>query len=107
LALGGMDADARPDIRPVAIDLAARPALADVAERVAPVTEAHAVRAVQVVPLRLPFAVAVEHLHPMVLAVGDIEPALGIAADVVRDVELAGVGAGLDPGAQPFAAAGA
>src|SRR5439155_23785515 len=70
LALGGVNADARPDIRPVLVDLAARSALADVAQRVTPVgairPEAHAVRAVQVVPLRLPFAVAVEHLHPMV-----------------------------------------
>src|SRR5439155_7407237 len=106
LALGGVDADARPDIRPVAVDLAARSALADVAQRVTPVPKAHAVRAVQVVPLRLPFAVAVEHLDAVVLAIGDIEPALGVAADIVRDVELAGVGAGLAPGAQEFAVDG-
>src|ERR1700719_3727927 len=67
LALGGVDADARPDIGPVAVDLARRPALADVAQRVVAARQAHAVRAVQVVPLRLPFAVAVEHLHSMVL----------------------------------------
>src|SRR5205814_9116669 len=90
--------------RPVAVDLARRPALADVAERVLAARQAHAVRAVQVVPLRLPSAVAVKDLHPVVLAVGDIDPAIRIAADVVRDVELPGIGAGLAPGGQQFAA---
>ena len=53
--------------------------------------------AVHVVPLRLVLAVAVEHLDAVVLAVGDIDPAVGVAADVMGDVELAGVGAGLAP----------
>jgi hypothetical protein len=35
---------------------------------------------VQIVPLRLVFAVAVEHLHAVVLAVGDIDPAVGVGA---------------------------
>jgi hypothetical protein len=52
---------------------------------------------VEVVPLRLPFAVAVEDLDAMVLAIGDIEPAVRVAADIVRNVELAGIGAGLAP----------
>ena len=54
-------------------------------------------RPVQIVPLRLVFAVAVEHLHAMVLAVGDIDPAVGVGGDIVHDVELAGIGAGLAP----------
>jgi hypothetical protein len=33
----------------------------------------------------------------VVLAVGDIDPAVAIAADVVRDVELTGIGPGLAP----------
>src|SRR5206468_10792346 len=107
LAFQRVDADPRPDIRPVAVDLAGRPAFPDIAERPRltrdrAARQAHAVRAVQIVPLRLPFAVAVEHLHTVVLAVGDVEPALRIAADIVRDVELAGIGAGLTPGAQEF-----
>src|SRR5215472_1643990 len=97
LALQRMDADARPYIRPVAVALALRPALADVAELVMPAPQAHAVWTVEVIPLRLPFAVRVEHLHAVVLAVGDVNPALGIAADVVRNVELAGIGARLAP----------
>ena len=59
-------------------------------------------RAVEVVPLRLVLAVAVEHLYPVVLSVGDIDPAIGIGADVVHDVELPGVGAGLAPRHQQF-----
>src|SRR5215467_13282619 len=92
-----MDADARPYIRPVAVALALRPALADVAERTMPAPQAHAVRTVEVTPLCLPFAVRVEYLHAVVLAVGDVNPALAIAADVVRDVELARIGARLAP----------
>src|SRR5260221_219074 len=97
MAFRRMDADARADIRPVAVDLALGSALTNVAKRVRSACQAHAVRAVQIVPLRLPFAVAIENLHPVVLAVGDIDPAIGVAADVVRDVELARVGAGLAP----------
>jgi hypothetical protein len=48
---------------------------------------------VQIVPLRLVFAVAVEYLDAVVLAVGDIDPPLGVGDDVVDDVELAGIGA--------------
>jgi hypothetical protein len=40
---------------------------------------------VQIVPLRLVFAVAVEYLHTMVFAVGDIDPTLGVGADIVHD----------------------
>ena len=39
----------------------------------------------------------------MVLAVGDIDPAVGVGGDVVHDVELAGIGAGLAPGLQQLA----
>src|SRR6185436_12043416 len=45
----------------------------------------------------------VEHLDAMVLAIGDVYPALRIAADVVRDVELAGIGTGFAPGKQQLA----
>ena len=57
---------------------------------------------VQVVPLRLVLAVAVEHLHAMVLAVGDVDPAVRVGDDVVHDVELARIGAGLAPGLSSF-----
>src|SRR5260370_23841117 len=43
-------------------------------------------------------AVAVAHLHAVVFAVGDIDPSVGVGGDVVDDVELAGIGAGLAPG---------
>src|SRR5205807_1914116 len=97
LALGGVDADARPDIRPIAVDLARRTAFTDIDERVAAGCHAHAVRSVQIVPLGFELAVAVEHLDTVIFTVGDIDPAVGVAADVVRDIELAGVGARFAP----------
>ena len=51
-------------------------------------------------PLGLVFAVAVEHLHAMVLAVGDIDQAVVVAGDVVHEVELARAGARLAPRGQ-------
>ena len=93
-----VDADARADIRPVAVDRPRRPALADIAQRVRPVPEAHPIGPMQVVPLRLPVSVAVEDLHAMVLAVSDIDPAVRINTDIVRDIELARIGAGFAPG---------
>ena len=61
---------------------------------------------VQIIPLRLVFAVAVEHLDAVVLAVGDIDPAVGVGCDVVDDVELAGIGARLAPAFHQFAVGG-
>ena len=48
----------------------------------------------QVLPLGLELTVAVEDLHPVVLTVGDVDPTIGVTADVVDDVELAFTGAG-------------
>ena len=48
-----------------------------------------------VVPLGFEIAVAVEDLDAVVLPVGDIDPAVRVAGDVVRDVELSGIGPGL------------
>ncbi len=58
----------------------------------------------QVIPLRLVLALAVEHLHAMVLAVGDVDEPVRVGRDVVHDVELARIGAGLTPGLHQFAA---
>src|SRR3954470_23626869 len=77
------DADPRPEIGNVAADGSGRADFADVADRLATVWHVKAAWAVQVLPLRLVFAVAVEYLHPVVLAVGHIDPAVGVAADVV------------------------
>src|SRR5438270_2307587 len=97
LAFGGVDADARPDIGPILVDLAGRPAFANIDQRVGAGRHAHAVRPVQIVPLGFELAAAVEYLDPVVLAVGDIDPAVRVAADGVRDIELAVIGAGLAP----------
>jgi hypothetical protein len=45
-------------------------------------------RAVHVVPLPLIFAVAVEYLDAVVFAVGDIDPTIGVTADIVGNVDL-------------------
>jgi hypothetical protein len=44
-------------------------------------------RPVQVVPLGLVLAVAVEYLDPVVLMVGDINPTVGIGANIMDEVE--------------------
>src|SRR2546429_643207 len=65
------DADPRPEIGAVAVDWLHRAKLADVADRPVRIRHKDPARAVQIVPLRLVFAVAVEYLDAMVLAVGD------------------------------------
>src|SRR5205807_2291509 len=103
LALARDDAEARPQIGELGVDRLVRPQLADVADAVRAAFHVEAARAVQIVPLRLVFAVAVENLHPVVLAIGDVDPAVGIADDIVRDVELARTGAAFAPGKQELA----
>ena len=79
------DADARAEIGHVAVDRHARAELADIEDRALCRGGRYRPQGpVQVVPLRLVFAVAVEHLHAVVLAVGDIDPAVGVGGDVVR-----------------------
>src|SRR6267142_5123476 len=95
--------DTRTEIGDVAADGSGWADFADVADRLVTIWHVEAARAVQVLPLRLVSAVAVEHLDPVVFAVGDIDPAVGVAADVVNDVELALAGSGLAPRHQQFA----
>src|SRR5262252_7044831 len=90
--------DPRAKVRHIAAHRLHGAEFADVADRALAGWHEQAARTVQVVPLRLVLAVAVEHLHAMVLAIGHIHPAVGIAGDVVRDVELARIGAGTAPG---------
>src|SRR5580692_5665581 len=89
--------DPRPEIGNITADRGGWADFANVADRLVTVWHVETARAVQVFPLRLVFAVAVEHLDAMVLAVGDIDPAVGVGDDVVDDVELAGIGAGFTP----------
>src|SRR5262245_36308641 len=53
-----------------------------------------------IVPLSLVSAVAVEHLAAVVLAVGDVDEAIAVAADVVHQIELPRPAPGLSPGGQ-------
>ena len=102
LALVVDDADPRAEVRAVPVDRLHRPEFADIADRVADIVHVEPARPVQIIPLRLVLAVAVEYLDAMVFPVGDIDPAVGVGADVVHDVELAGIGAGLAPRHQQF-----
>ena len=98
------DTDARPEIGNITADGGGRADFADLADRLMTVWHVEAARTVQVLPLRLVFAVAVENLDAMVLTVRDIEPAVGVAADVVDDVELALAGSGFAPRPLPSTA---
>src|ERR1043166_7007368 len=92
------DREARTEIRHLAVDRHAGTEFAD--DEVGLLAAAAATQRagpVQIIPLRLVFAVAVEHLDTMVLAVGDVNPAIRIGDNIVHDVELAGIGAGLAP----------
>src|SRR5215475_12559247 len=76
-------------IRALFVHRHARTKFTDITDRVWP-GGVHVERAglMHVVPLRLLFAVAVEHLHAMILPVGDIDPTFFVSANVVYDVEL-------------------
>jgi hypothetical protein len=103
LALMVDNTDPRPEIGNVTADGGGRADFADVADRLVTVWHVEATRAVEVLPLRLVSAVTIEYLDPMVLPVRDIDPAVGVTANVVDDVELALAGSGLAPRHQQFA----
>ena len=44
------------------------------------------------------FAVAVKDLHAMIFAIGDVDPTLVVAGDIVDEIELPRIGTRLAPG---------
>jgi predicted CxxxxCH...CXXCH cytochrome family protein len=84
LALMVDDANPRPKVGDVAAYGSGRTDFADVENRLMAIGHAEATRAVQVLLLGLELTAAVEDLHPVVLTVGDVDPAIGVAADVVK-----------------------
>jgi len=66
----------------------------------APAGEGQAGRPLDVVPLPQVAAVGAEDLDPVVLPVGDEQPAVRKQADAMRYPELAGPGADLSPAVQ-------
>ena len=54
-------------------------------------------------PLRLEFAVAVKDLHAMIFAIGDVDPTLVVAGDIVDEIELPRIGTRLSPREKQFA----
>src|SRR3978361_1810163 len=97
LAVMGHDADPRSQIRRAPVDRHVRPYFANQADRACPAMQRQGARPVQVVELRLIAAFSVENLNAVVLPVGDVNPAVIVAADVVRQVELARLRARLAP----------
>src|SRR4029077_12627229 len=97
LALAVNDGQARAQVWNPAIDRHARTEFADDEIWMRAAAAMQRARTVQIVPLRFIFAAAVEHLYAMVLAIGDIDEAIGVGCDIVHDVELARIGAGLAP----------
>src|SRR5438128_10747304 len=89
--------DARPGIGDVSAHRGRRADLADIEDRLVPIWHAKPARTMQVLPLGLELTVSIEHLDAVVLAVSNIDPAIGVTADVVNDVEFAFPGAGLTP----------
>ena len=57
----------------------------------------------EIVPLRFVLAVAVKDLHAMIFAIGDVDPTLVVAGDIVDEIELPRIGTRLAPGEQQFA----
>src|SRR5216684_8211605 len=77
------DREARTDVGVLAVDAHAGPQLADDEFRILAAAGAAIERTgpVHVVPLQLVLAVAVEHLHAMIFAIGDIYPAILVGRD--------------------------
>src|SRR4029077_3999062 len=98
VAFGVDDGQARAQIQPLAVDGHAGAKFADDKIRLPAAAAVQRAGPVQIVPLRLVFAVAVEHLDAVILAVRDIDKTVGVGCNVVDDVELAGITARLAPG---------
>src|SRR3954452_8505314 len=98
------DADPRSEVGDVAANRGGGTNLADIEDRPVPIRYAEATGAMQVLPLHFELTVAVKHLDAVVFAVSDIDPAIGIATDVVDDVELALAGPWCAPRNEQLAA---
>src|SRR6185437_10159506 len=101
--LGIENADAGPEVGILPVDRQVWPDLPHIAQRACPERHAQPARTMHIGPLRLELAVAVEHLDAVALAVRDVHPAVRVADDVVRQVELAGATAGRAPAQQQLA----
>src|SRR5215472_17962165 len=83
------DGQARTEIGHLAVDRHARAEFADDEIRMLAAAAQKRAGPVQVVPLRLVFAIAVEYLDAVVLAINNIDEAIRVCGDVVHDIELA------------------
>src|SRR5919107_427719 len=93
-----IDIHPMPEIRRILIHRISRPQFADIAEWIlASAVHVESARTVHVVPLPFVLAVGIKYLNPIIFAIGDVNPAVSISANIMDDVELPRIGAGLSP----------
>src|SRR5690348_8599563 len=97
IALVVDDRNTRAKIWVVAIGARCRAQFANIADGAGAVWHEDAAGPVQVVELRLVSTVAVEYLDAMILTVGDVDPAVGVAGNIMHQIELAWLGSRLSP----------
>src|ERR1700744_6534977 len=95
--------DARAEIGGEPVDVEIGHQFADDAVWTMTAGDRQGTRPVHIDDLRFVLSVPVEDLHPVVLAVGDVDPAVRVTADIVREIEFTGPGSGLAPTHQQLA----
>ena len=103
IALEVHDADSRAKSGGLAVGADVAAQLTHVDPLVAAGVDEQAAGTGHVLPLGLELAVLVEDLHPLVLPVGHVDPAVLVGAHIVGDVELSRSGARLAPGEEQLA----
>ena len=74
-----------------------RTKFADVADLLAARRHAQSAWPMQIVPLSLVDAVAVENLHSVIFSIRHVDPPIKITTNIVHKIELSGVSPGLAP----------
>ena len=94
----------RTEVRPKSVRGNPRKVFSNVHDvPIAPLVDVHRSSPRHIHPLRLVPAVAVEHMHAMVLSISNVDVSLAVDFDVVNDVELPLSRAGLSPRVQVVA----
>src|SRR5215471_13933978 len=94
-----VDAHSRAELARLGIGPDWRTELADIGVRRG-LINIQAARPRHVDPLGLKLAIGIEHLHAVVLPIGDVHPALPIRRNIMGYVELARISPRLTPGKQ-------
>jgi hypothetical protein len=100
---GRNDAEPGSEIRKIPIHWQTRPDLADKEKWTITLGRAYRAGTVQAVPLRLKLPLTIENLDTVIFPIGDVDPAVGVAVQIVRNIEFAGGNPRPPPGCQQFA----